>query len=411
MNIYISGISGTAMGALALFLDAAGYTVFGSDQAEGAVTPELKAAGIEFEIGNQNGDFLNQKHNEQKIDWFVYTSALPKTHPELLKAQELGLKISKRDELIAFLTQDLNLKMVAIAGTHGKTTTTAILIWACKKLNLPVAWLEGTTLGFAPAGKYEPGAKYLIYEADEYDHNFLAYHPWLSLITVVDYDHPDIYPTRQDYIAAFDQFKSQSLNVIESPDSLPSLTLAGSVRRKDATLALFGLQRILSDLNLSLPEQKLIETINAFPGAGRRFEQIANGVYSDYAHHPAEIKATIEIAKEEAKREHKQGVIVIYEPHQNSRQHEIKNDYAQSFQGADHIFWLPTFLTRENPALKTLTPTDFINILDNSSVAEPAELNDDLAKKLKTYKQENYLILLMTAGPADGWLRRLFVNI
>ena len=126
MKIYISGISGTAMGPLAMMAKEAGITVFGSDKSEGAVTGELKKRKIDFFIGEQDGSFLKEKFDDEGIDWFVYTSALPKTHPELLLAEKLGIKISKRDELIAFLVSELGLKMVAVAGTHGKTTTSTM---------------------------------------------------------------------------------------------------------------------------------------------------------------------------------------------------------------------------------------------------------------------------------------------
>lgn len=410
MNIYISGISGTAMGALALFLKKAGFYVSGSDRNLGAVSEELAAEKIEFRIGNQDGSFLMEQFEAGKIDWFVYTSALKNDHPELMLAKKLGVKVSKRDELIRYLTEKLKLKMVAVAGTHGKTTTTAMIIWGCLKLGLPVAWLEGTTLGFAPAGLYENNSKYLIYEADEYDKNFLAYHPWLSAITIIDYDHPDIYPTRKDYSDAFSQFKTQSRNVIENAEMASGLTLAGEVRRKDASLALLVVQKICEDLAVEKPVEKLVEILNQFPGSGRRFEKIAKNVYSDYAHHPEEIRATINVAQEEAANLGLKGVVVVYEPHQNTRQHEVKNDYKDCFAGSEKIFWLPTFLTRENPDLKILSPEDMIQNLSNSEKAEATKLDEPLAKKLIEYQKNDFLILLMTAGPADGWLRKLFGN-
>ena len=153
MNIYISGISGTGMGPLALMSRAAGFTVYGSDLARGAIYDELVRFGIEVEIGSQNGDFLRAKMNEG-VDWFVYTSALPENHAELVMAREAGIKCTKRDDFTAFLVEELGLKMVAVAGTHGKTTTTAMIVWAALKLGLPVSYIVGTTLGFAVSGSY-----------------------------------------------------------------------------------------------------------------------------------------------------------------------------------------------------------------------------------------------------------------
>lgn len=409
MKVYVSGISGTAMGALALFIKKTGGEVFGSDKSLGAISGELREAEIDFEIGNQDGTYLRKKFEYNGIDWFVYTSALPEDHPEIFIAKQFGIKVSKRDELIEHLRRTLGLKMVAVAGTHGKTTTTAMIIWAGLKLGLPISWLEGTTLGFAPAGEYTEDAKFLIYEADEYDRNFLRYQPWLSVITVVDYDHPDIYPTKKDYDEAFEQFERQSENVITEGVKYP-FTLAGEVRREDAGLAFMAIKKMCEEVQKEVTDEEIVEILNYFPGAGRRFEKIAQNVYSDYAHHPEEIKATINVAKDEAQKISAKGIVVLYEPHQNTRQHEVFSQYKDAFLGVDKILWLPTFLTRENPELKILNPEDFIGSLDNKEIGEAVQFDEDLAQKIREYQEQNYLIVLFSAGPADNWLRKLFRN-
>ena len=443
MKVYISGISGTGMGPLALMAKAAGIKVVGSDLAKGAIYSELEAAGIEIAIGPQDGKFLQAKIAEG-LDWFVYTSALPKDHTELQLAKKSGLKCTKRDDFTAYLVEKLDLKMVAVAGTHGKTTTTSMLIWAATELGLPAAYIVGTTLQFAPSGAYHPHDKFFIYEADEYDRNFLKFHPWLAVIPAVSYDHPDIYPTREDYQEAFRQFRSQCENII---DSVPTgsvasqstqnttaknhsstatsknhsatatarnhsanttsensrlINLAGKVRRYGANLALQAIQLMAP----KIPVEKIAEILNRFPGAGRRFEQIADGIYSDYAHHPDEIIATLDIAKDEAKLKNYQGITVIYEPHQNTRQHEVLENYKDAFTAANKIYWLPTFLTRENPNLPVLAPEDFIAKLSDGSHAEPAKLSDDLFAKILAERNAKKLVILLTAGPADQWLRK-----
>lgn len=402
MKIYISGISGTGMGPLALMARQAGYEVCGSDLEAGAIYPELVAAGIEIKIGLQDGVFLQQKIAEG-VDWFVHTSALPQFHAELNVAQAAGIKISKRDELTAELIKQLGLKMIAVAGTHGKTTTTAMIVYAAQQLGLPVSYVVGTTLGFAPSGAYHEGDKYFAYEADEYDYNFLHFHPWLAVLTYVSYDHPDIYPTREAYRRAFAQFAEQSENVLERTTvSNGMFRLAGAVRRHDAALAAEVIRRI----NPDIPEWQVVEVLNGFPGVGRRFEKIADGFYSDYAHHPEEIEATVEIAKEEAVRQGKKGIVVVYQPHQNTRQHELRHEYKNVFKGASKVFWLPTYLTREDKSLNVLSQQDLINELAlPMGLAVPAEADDLLYAELYKYYSEGYLILLMTAGPADKWLR------
>ena len=154
--------------------------------------------------------------------------------------------------------------------------------------------------------------------------------------------------------------------------------------------------------------EKVAEILNEFPGVGRRFEKINDGVYSDYAHHPEEIAATMNVAREECEKTGRKGVVVVYQPHQNTRQHEVKDGYHDAFRGAEKVFWLPTYLTREDKSLKVLTPEDLISVLDNREVAEAADLDDELEKKLREYLEQNYLVILMTAGPADEWFREKF---
>ncbi|MBR2543782.1 hypothetical protein IKF04_00575 [Candidatus Saccharibacteria bacterium] len=436
MNLYISGIAGTGLGPLALMAKQAGMNVCGTDLAKGAIFDELVKAGVDVRVEPQDGEFLKEKLKDG-ADWFVYTSALKEDHPELVVARENGIKCTKRDELTEYLVEKLGLKMVAVAGTHGKTTTTAMIVWAALKCGLPVSYIVGTTLGFAPSGSYKPGDKYFVYEADEYDRNFLRYHPWLAVIPSVSYDHPDIYPTREEYNEAFSQFESQSRRVLKYDSErytsvydkkevmsserdekrrvfLPSdFRLAGEARRIDASLAATAVLEMINDYNdgqimTKCDAEMVIKAMDDFPGIGRRFERICEGVYSDYAHHPEEIAATLGVAFDEKRRLGKAGVVVVYQPHQNTRQHEVKDGYKNAFLGADKIFWLPTYLTRENESLRIITPNDFIGGLDNAERAEVAELDDELGEKLKEYLNDDYIVVLMTAGPADGWLREKF---
>ncbi|MBQ3453074.1 hypothetical protein IJG28_02695 [Candidatus Saccharibacteria bacterium] len=406
MNVYISGISGTGMGPLALMAKQAGFSVAGSDLAKGAIYDELLQAGIEVEIGQQDGKFLAKKI-EDGINWFVYTSALTEDHAELVMAKEAGIKCTKRDDFTAYLVDKLGLKMVAVAGTHGKTTTTAMIIWTALRLGLPVSYIVGTTLGFAVSGAYHAGDKYFIYEADEYDRNFLKYHPWLAVLPAVTYDHSDIYPTREDYVAAFLQFEKQSENVVREGIEA-DYRLAGDVRRKDASLAAAAIAKIMVDMGRTFGIDEITKILSEFPGVGRRFERLSDGVYTDYAHHPEEIEATIEVANEQAEMDHKKGVVVVYQPHQNIRQHEVKAGYHDVFKGASKIYWLPTYLTREDPKLAVITPEEFVADLDNAEDAEPAKLDESLATKLREHVKNGDLVILLTAGPADEWFRNVF---
>ena len=402
MHVFFSGISGTGIGPLAEFAQDAGCHICGSDLQRGAISEELDERMVDVDYGSQDGSFLQKKYDESGIDWFVYTSALPADHPELALAQRLGIKCSKRDEFIAEIIKQNNLKLIAVAGTHGKTTTTSILIWTMLQLGIPVSYLVGSTLGWAKSGAFNADSEYFIYEADEYDRNFLAYHPYVAAIASVDYDHPDVYPTKDDYNAAFEQFEAQSKIVVKNTTIDERISLLGKYRRKDGSLA-FEVLRIITDAD----DDTLLDAINHFPGVGRRFERIIKGAYSDYGHHPKEIKATIEMAKELKNRDNYAGIAVIYQPHQNTRQHEVRDLYKNAFLGVDKLFWLPTYLTRENPDLTVISPDEFLSVLDNREVAETAEMNDELAGKIRDLLAKKWLVVLITAGPADSWFRSI----
>ncbi len=399
------------MGPLALGAKSLGMEVFGSDLHEGLVTKELRDNGIEVSIGEQTGEFLKKKVAEKGgVDWYVHTSAVRPGNKELAMAHELGLKVSKRDEFIEKIVEDYDLKMIGVAGTHGKTTTTAGILWLCLKLKLPVSWLVGSTLGFAGAGKFVPKAKYLIYEADEYDRNFLAYHPWLAVIPSVTYDHADIYKTEEEYKQAFAQYIRQSRKVITDSRLEKRIKQPGAVRRFDLSLAVEAVKEIAREEKVKVSEEELISLINEFPGVERRMEKLCDGLYTDYAHHPEEVSATIEIAKEEMKLTGKKGLVVAYSPLQNARQYDVINDYHDIFKGVDKLFWLPTTLLREIEGQRVIPPIEFIEKLDNAEIAEPADYDEQFYLRIKDYLAQNYLVAFLSGGAGDDWMREHFKN-
>lgn len=412
MKIYFSGIGGVGIGPLAEIAKDAGYEVFGSDQQNGLMAEELRNRGIPIHIG-QNGDFLQATHDDKSIDWFVYTAALPENHPELKLARELNIKTAKRDELLAHIVKEKNLKLLAVAGTHGKTTTSGMLAWALMQLNIPVSYSIGATLSFGPSGKFDPASEYFVYECDEFDRNFLQFSPYLSLVTSVDYDHSDTFPSREDYLQAFRQFGKQSAQLIawqdqnvelfsDHPDSwlldealdVIGVNLAGEHNRRNATLVLKTLEK------LSLPGDHRL-AVESFPGTSRRFEKLADNLYSDYGHHPIEIAATLQMARELSDE-----VVLVYQPHQNIRQHEIKNEYYDQFELAEKVYWLPTYLSREDPNLPILSPRDLTSKLTNRENIEIADLNSSLWKNIQEARNQGKLVLGMGAGSIDDWLRK-----
>jgi len=413
MNIFFCGIGGVGLGPLAQMALDAGHTIAGSDLIDSLTTQELRELGVQMNIGEQTPAYLQQLHTETSVDWFVYTAGLAADHPELLAATELGIKTSKRDGLLQQLIEESGQQLVAVAGTHGKTTTTAMFVWALQQLGIPASYSIGSQIGFGPSGKFDPDADYFIYECDEFDRNFLKFNPHISLITSIDYDHPDTYPTEEDYKSAFRQFIHQSEATIlwqhdadyigarESsawrlqPDETIQLALAGEHNRRNATLVLKALER------MELGEKaKNCDTLATFPGTARRFEKIGHNLYSDYGHHPAEIAATLQMA-----RELNDHIVLVYQPHQNIRQHEVREQYTNAVvEDADDIYWLPTYLTREDPSLKVLTAIELTRNISSEKI-HISELDDTLWREITFHRNEGHLVLCMGAGIIDGWLR------
>lgn len=415
MNVYFAGIGGVGIGPLAEITLDAGHSVRGSNSSmSGLIIAQLSARGVAITT-DQSGDSLSSCHQAGAIDWFVYTSAMPADHPEVERARLLGIAhIVKRDEFINVIVAEKQLKMIAVAGTHGKTTTTAMLVWTLEQLGIPVSYSIGTTISFGPSGKYTDASEYFIYECDEFDRNFLSFNPALSLMTSIGYDHPDTYPTLLDYQQSFTQFMAQSRHVIAwahdiqgnvmvpssawklQDNEVVDISLAGAHNRANATLV----TKSLEYLKIGKP-QDIISALESFPGSARRFEKLADGLYSDYGHHPAEIAATLQLARELS--DH---VVLVYQPHQNTRQHQIRDDYTDCMVLAENIYWLPTYLTREDSTLPTLSPEDLTIALVNRQSVVYAQLDDTLWSNIVTARSEGKLVLCMGAGTIDEWIRQ-----
>lgn len=429
MHIYFSGIGGAGISSLALMAKQAGFTVSGSDKQDNHNLHYLQEKGMDnIHIGQSKGQIAGV-HDKTPIDWLVYTSALPMEQPdapELRFCEEQGIKATKRDEFLNYLLEKQDLKMLAVAGTHGKTTTTAMTIWLFKQLNIPVSYSVAGSINFGETAQLEPGSEYFVYEADEFDHNFLAFHPLMSIITGIDWDHPDIYPTREEYYQAFNDFLGQSdqavlwdgdaerLNLEASDQQLvlddddlqinERLHLSGHVNRLDAWLVAHALQRITNK-----PLEELLPHLDKFPGVGRRFEQIIPGLISDYAHTAPKIRGALQSASEVAGEK----VVVIYEGLHNTRQHFMKDDLKHLFDGAKKLYIVPSYLAREDPNLPMLHPQDLKGLLDpiTQTHTETAELNDKLKQRVQQHLQDGNLVLCLTAGGGnslDEWLRKEF---
>ncbi len=426
-HIYFSGIGGAGIGPLALIAHKAGYKVSGSDKQDSSYIEYLINHGItNIHIG-QEWDQIEAVNQNSPIDWIVYSSAVPKENPnhaELEFAREHGIKNSKRDDFLNALLQDTGQKMIAIAGTHGKTTSTSMMIWLFKQLGVPVSLSVGAKLSFVDSGEYDPKAEYFVYEADEYDRNFLSFSPAISVIPGVAYDHPDVYPTEEEYQLAFKQFFEQSekvvlwekdahrlgltedssTTVLASSADLKALKLPGLVNRENAHAIVVAAEKLgLCDY------KKGVEIINKFPGVSRRFEMISKNIYTDYAHTPEKIRGALQLAREVAG----DNVVVVYEGLHNTRQHFIKNELEHLFAGTKKLFIVPSYLAREDKSLEMLTPQKLCDITRKPQVCEPGQLDDALEHVIKDHAKHGDLVLCLTAGGGgslDEWLRKKFAK-
>lgn len=433
MHIYFSGIGGAGIGPLAQIAHQAGYKVSGSDKQDSQYIQYLKKHGIKDVHVGQTREAIAAVHEREPIDWFVYTSALPletPDAPELAYCAEQRIKTSKRDELLNLILQEQDLKLIAVAGTHGKTTTTAMLVWAFtelgKTLGTPVSYLLPAKTGFAEMGSFSSGSQYFVYEADEFDRNFLAFEPTISLITGVSWDHHEIFRTREDYQAAFREFIGQSghvfiwqedaeyleldgtpaVTILDSGDQrIERLGLLGKYNRLDAWLVVQAMRQVTDQ-----PLDKLMEVLSRFPGLSRRMERIMPGLYSDYAHTPEKIRGAMSVASEMAA-ETGQKLVVVYEPLTNRRQHYMIDDYKDCFNGADKLYWIPSYLAREDPAQRVIPPAEMISHLDDPGIAEPMERDAKLKQTIQKHLDNGDLVVCMAGGGGgslDDWLRQEF---
>lgn len=431
MHIFFSGIGGTAIGPLAQIAKQAGYQVSGSDKQDSQYIAYLKAHGLDQVHIGQTAEQLAEVHSKTPIDWYVYSSAVAIEQPdapELRFCRDNGIKMTKRDEFLNHFLKEKNLKLIAIAGTHGKTTTTAMVIWLFKKLSIPVSYSVGAKISFGDMGQYAEGSEYFVLEADEFDRNFLAFHPHLSLITGVTWDHHEIFPSRENYEAAFRQFIRQSQRsliwhedaqrlVVANSDSVRILEgdgeqnevamIAGYYNRLDAWLAANGVAELLGK-----KDDDIGGLLADFPGLQRRMEKLRDNLYTDYAHTPEKIRGCMSVALEIAADQGKE-LIVVYEPLTNRRQHYMKEEYKDCFAGAKKLYWLPSYLAREDPSQAILKPSELIDYLSAPVIAEASERDDSLKAAIQTHLDNGDLVVCMAGGGGDSldeWIRGEFKN-
>jgi UDP-N-acetylmuramate--alanine ligase len=448
-RIHFIGIGGTGLSAIARLLLEMGNTVSGSDRVLSPFAEKLQADGATVFIGHSAA-------NVAGADWVVRSSAVADDNPEIQEARARGIPVYKRAD---FLGRLMEKKIgIAVAGTHGKTTTTAMIAWMLFALGRDPSFIIGSTLinlkTNARAGKGMP----FVIEADEYDRMFLGLKPFLAIVTNVEHDHPDCYPTFEDMLAAFEAFvnlvppdgtliaclddpaaaallhsarkagKSVLAYGLQSENTLsaPQWTLARNLKPNsrggfdfEAVSNLFpktepiavslqvpgkhNVQNSLAALAVSsllgLPPKKAAEALGEFRGAGRRFEVLGEAnsiiVINDYGHHPTEIKVTLAAARA---RYPERRIWAVWQPHTYSRTQTLFEHFVNAFADADEVLVTEVYASRE-------PKQDFTSAMVVSSMRHPsahftAELKDT-TKYLLDHLQPGNVLIVFSAGDAD----------
>lgn len=387
ITIHFVGVGGIGMSGIAEILLSLGYGVTGSDLSASAVTERLIELGATIYIGHQLENIKNQ-------DVVVHTSAAKEDNPELIEAHKQNIPVMRRAEMLAEL---MRLKQgIAVAGTHGKTTTTSMLATILEESRYNPTYIIGGIVrnlgGHAKVGE----GNFLVAEADESDGSFLLYQPYMSVITNIDEDHLDHYGSKQNLIDAFEKFANKipfygicALNAhdpilmqirerMKKPSTIFGLEGSGAdycahniITTKEGTsfelsymgkalgqttISLPGKHNVLNALGaLSVAHQMgvkvdiLLAAISHFSGVGRRLESLLTKndfeLVDDYGHHPTEVKATLDAVLESRKLK----PIVIFEPHRFSRTQLCWQQFIECFDEVDEVYLCEVYPASEKP--------------------------------------------------------------
>ncbi len=421
-HFHFVGIGGIGMSALARLMVALGYRVSGSDIKAGRLLGELERIGIDVHVGHRAG-------NIGEADCLVVSSSIKDQNPEILAAQALKVPIIHRGEMLAVLMDAQ--RGIAISGTHGKSTTTAMLAYI-----LESACWDPTTYVGAIVPKYNSNAKtgfgdWFICEADESDESFLRLNPEIAVVTNIDSDHMDHYVERSRQLVSFRRFleklPSKGFGVISADDDgvaelggvfgkplvtfgidNPADCMAENITDGDfaSSFDIIWRGKKLGRLTLGAPGQYNVQNalaacavafglgiefehikagLEEYKGISRRFEVHKNNgfmVVDDYAHHPTEVKATLSAARASTDRR----IIAVFQPHRYTRTHFLHEEYGHAFGDVDLVVVTDIYSAGERPIENVSSRLVVESIRRNSNV-EVAELGD-LDRTIEWLKKE-----------------------
>jgi UDP-N-acetylmuramate--alanine ligase len=367
-KLHFIGVGGAGMSGLALVCQGLGASVSGTDRSRSSYLQRVEDSGATVAVGH---DGANLPHDAE----VVVSTAIPEDNPELARARAEGRRVLHRSDLLAELCRSK--RTIAVAGTHGKTTTTGMLVWAMRELDMEPAFfvggeLPGVGLGSQAANSGWGGGEWLVVEADESDGSFLVLDPEVAVITNIEMDHHSRWSGLSELREAFGTFAGKAGEVILpeglSLDTSPALTGAGpsqaDPRRFDLSspgpaevpLLVPGEHNLL-DARAAIAALEAIGVdptraagaLSAFPGVKRRleFKGEAGGarVYDDYAHHPTEVEASLTALRGLGP----ERLIAVFQPHLYSRTKAFSLAFGSALALADEVVVLDVYPAREEP--------------------------------------------------------------
>lgn len=411
-NVYFIGIGGIGMSALARYFVTLGKNVAGYDKTPTTLTDDLSALGIQIHFTDDVKQIPNNWDSSNTL--IVVTPAVPKHHSEWKFFQENNFLIKKRAEVLGIITKDTF--CFAVAGTHGKTTTSSILAHILYKSGVDVtSFLGGIVEGYN-SNLIGNGTTVTVVEADEFDRSFLHLHPDLACVTSMDADHLDIYGDKASIEDSFTEFASKIHNpnhlFVANHLNLDGLTI-GVNDESDFTAQNIKIQSnkyvfdvktpddIIENVKFALPgnhnlknalmalamaktygvsDKNIIDALESFQGVQRRFSyqiQSENLVYiDDYAHHPTEIDAVHQAVRELYP---EQKVLAVFQPHLFSRTRDFAEGFAESLSQFDQILLLDIYPARELP-IQGITSNWLLEMIknDQKKLVEKADLISEI---------------------------------
>ncbi len=362
-SLHFIGIGGAGMSGLALVCKGLGASVTGSDRSESSYVERLRSVGVEPYIGHDAANLPAECE-------VVVSTAIDEENPELALARERGVPIRHRGEILAELCSEK--RLIAVAGTHGKTTTAAMLVWALRRLGADPAFfvggeVPGVGYGGAVTNAHWGMGEWVVAEADESDASFLELKPEIAVVVNIEMDHHSRWGSEAELRQAFASFAGQATGVVRSADESYIDPPAGgrcSVRAFDAgapgpaemDLAVPGRHNVLNARAAIAAGElagfeagEVAQALSGFPGVRRRleFKGAHNGaqVYDDYAHHPTEVRAALEALRGLGPGR----LIAVFQPHLYSRTKAFAEQFGAALALADEALVLDVYPAREEP--------------------------------------------------------------